>query len=70
MNKRNSNNDQSSNNTAITTEDIFKKRWQKLHHPTMDVNGDVAFYYGVYKQFNWLCLSKIQCPSILIPLIA
>ncbi len=50
MNKRNSNNDQSSNNTAITTEDIFKKRWQKLHHPTMDVNGDVAFYYGVYKQ--------------------
>ena len=51
MNKRNSNNDQSSNNTAITTEDIFKKRWQKLHHPTMDVNGDVAFYYGVYKQF-------------------
>ena len=52
MNKRNSNNDQSSNNTAITTEDIFKKRWQKLHHPTMDVNGDVAFYYGVYKQFH------------------
>lgn len=51
MNKRNSNNDQSSNNTAITTEDIFKKRWQKLHHPTMDVNGDVTFYYGVYKQF-------------------
>ena len=50
MNKRNSNNDQSSNNTAITTEDIFKKRWQKLHHSTMDVNGDVAFYYGVYKQ--------------------
>ncbi|CCY64484.1 putative uncharacterized protein [Prevotella sp. CAG:1124] len=52
MNKRNSNNDQSSNNTAITTEDIFKKRWQKLHHPTMDVNGDVTFYYGVYKQFH------------------
>ena len=51
MNKRNSKNDQSSNKTAITTEDIFKKRWQKLHHPTMDVNGDVAFYYGVYKQF-------------------
>lgn len=52
MNKRNSNNDQSSNNTAITTEDIFKKRWQKLHHPTMNVDGDVAFYYGVYKQFH------------------
>ena len=39
-----------SSNITITSEDIFKKRWQKLHHPTMDVNGDVAFYYGVYKQ--------------------
>ena len=34
------------------TEKEFKQRWQKLHHPTMDVNGDVAFYYGVYKQFH------------------
>ena len=39
-----------SSNITITYEDIFKKRWQKLHHPTMDVNGDAAFYYGVYKQ--------------------
>jgi len=44
-------NNQSSNIT-ITSEDIFKKRWQKLHHPTMNVDGDVAFYYGVYKQFH------------------
>jgi len=42
-------NNQSSNIT-ITSEAIFKKRWQKLHHPTMNVDGDVAFYYGVYKQ--------------------
>lgn len=44
-------NNQSSNIT-ITSEDIFKKRWQKFHHPTMNVDGDVAFYYGVYKQFH------------------
>lgn len=39
-----------SSNITITSEDIFKKRWQKLHHPTMNVDSDVAFYYGVYKQ--------------------
>lgn len=49
MKKRHNN---QSSNITITSEDIFKKRWQKLHHPTMDVNGDVAFYYGVYKQFH------------------
>ena len=49
--KKRQNNNQSSNIT-ITSEAIFKKRWQKLHHPTMDVNGDVTFYYGVYKQFH------------------
>lgn len=48
MKKRQNN---QSSNITITSEGIFKKRWQKLHHPTMDVNGDVAFYYGVYKQF-------------------
>lgn len=41
-----------SSNITITSEAIFKKRWQKLHHPTMNVDGDVAFYYGVYKQFH------------------
>ena len=49
--KKRQNNNQSSNIT-ITSEAIFKKRWQKFHHPTMDVNGDVTFYYGVYKQFH------------------
>ena len=34
------------------TEKAFRQRWQRLHHPTMDVNGDVAFYYGVYNQFH------------------
>lgn len=32
------------------TEKEFKIRWQELHHPTMNVDGDVSFYYGVYKQ--------------------
>ena len=34
------------------TEKEFKTRWQELHHPTMNVDGDVAFYYGVYRQFH------------------
>lgn len=34
------------------TEKVFKQRWQKLHHPTMNIDGDVSFYYGVYKQFH------------------
>ena len=49
--KKRKNNNQSSNIT-ITSEDIFKKRWQKLHNPTMNIDCDVAFYYGVYKQFH------------------
>ena len=28
----------------------FKVKWQSLHHPTMNVDGDVSFYYGAYKQ--------------------
>ena len=47
--KKRHNKNQSSTIT-ITTEDIFKKRWRNLHHPTMNVDGDVSFYYGVYKQ--------------------
>ena len=48
MKKRNNNNQ--SSNITITTEETFKKRWQELHHPTMNVDGDVSFYYGAYKQ--------------------
>lgn len=47
--KKRHNKNQSSTIT-ITTEDIFKKRWRNLHHPTMNVDDDVSFYYGVYKQ--------------------
>ena len=48
MKKRQNNNQPS--NITITTEEIFKKRWRNLHHPTMNVDGDVSFYYGVYRQ--------------------
>lgn len=34
------------------TEDRFKTEWQRLHHPSMDVSGDVSFYYGVYKKLH------------------
>ena len=34
------------------TEKEFKTRWQELHHPTMNVDGDVVSYYGVYKRFH------------------
>ena len=44
------NNNNQSSNITITTEETFKKRWQELHHPTMNVDGDVSFYYDAYKQ--------------------
>lgn len=34
------------------TEDRFKTEWQRLHHSSMDVSGDVSFYYGVYKKLH------------------
>lgn len=34
------------------TEERFKTEWQRLHHPSMDVSGDVSFYYGVYKKLH------------------
>lgn len=34
------------------TEDRFNTEWQRLHHSSMDVSGDVSFYYGVYKKLH------------------
>ena len=34
------------------TEKEFKTRWQELHHPTMNIDGVVSFYYGIYRQFH------------------
>ena len=30
------------------TKDEFTHRWQRLHHPSMDVSGDVDFFYQYY----------------------
>lgn len=30
------------------TKDEFTYRWQRLHHPSMDVSGDVDFFYQYY----------------------
>lgn len=30
------------------TKDEFTYRWQRLHHPSMDVSGDVDFFYQLY----------------------
>ena len=30
------------------TKDEFTYRWQRLHHPSMDVSGDVDFFYQFY----------------------
>lgn len=36
----------------MSQESEFKHKWRKLHHPSMNVDGDVSFYYGVYKQIH------------------
>ena len=53
------------------TEKEFKKRWQELHHPTMNVDGDVAFYYGVYKKFHDIarCSAKYMNDGYLLQLV-
>ena len=30
------------------TKDEFTYRWQRLHHPSMDVSGDAGFFYRLY----------------------
>ena len=30
------------------TLDDFTSRWKQLHHPTMNVEGDVAFFHQLY----------------------
>ena len=36
------------------TIDQFKSRWKRLHHPSMNVDGDVAFFYGIYVRLHHL----------------
>ena len=53
------------------TEKEFKTRWQELHHPTMNVDGDVSFYYGVYKKFHDIarCSAKNMNDGCLLQLV-
>ena len=32
----------------------FSSEWQRLHHPSMDVTGDVAFFYEIYVRLHRL----------------
>ena len=32
----------------------FASEWQRLHHPSMDVTGDVAFFYEIYVRLHRL----------------
>lgn len=32
------------------TEDGFRAEWQRRHHHTADLSGDVDFYYAVYRR--------------------
>ena len=36
------------------TKDEFTYRWQRLHHPSMDVSGDVDFFYQLYCELHRL----------------
>ena len=36
------------------TKDEFTYRWQRLHHPSMDVSGDAGFFYRLYCELHRL----------------
>ena len=36
----------------------FASEWQRLHHPSMDVTGDVAFFYEIYVRLHRLVDKK------------
>ena len=37
----------------------FASEWQRLHHPSMDVTGDVAFFYEIYVRLHRLVDKKL-----------
>ena len=34
--------------------DEFTSEWKRLHHPSMNVDGDVAFFYEIYVRLHRL----------------
>ena len=38
----------------MLTIEQFVSEWKRLHHPSMDVDGDVAFFYEIYDRLHRL----------------
>lgn len=43
------------------TIDQFTSRWKRLHHPTMNVDGDVALYYQLYGRLYHIVGQEARC---------
>lgn len=43
------------------TIDQFKSRWKSLHHPSMDVDGDVDFFYQLYGRLYRIIGQEARC---------
>lgn len=43
------------------TIDQFTSRWKRLHHPSMDVEGDVAFFYQLYVRLYRIVGQEARC---------
>ena len=43
------------------TIDQFTSRWKRLHHPSMNVDGDVAFFYQLYGKLYRLVGQEARC---------
>lgn len=39
----------------------FTSRWKRLHHPTMSVDGDVAFFYQLYVRLYRIVGQEARC---------
>lgn len=43
------------------TIDQFTSRWERLHHPSMNVDGDVAFFYQLYGKLYHIVGQEARC---------
>ena len=43
------------------TTEQFKSKWKRLHHPSMNVDGDVAFFYQLYVRLYRLVGQEARC---------
>ena len=49
------------NLTTVLTIEQFKSRWKRLHHPSMNVDGDVAFFYQLYGRLYRIIGQEARC---------